>query len=220
MEEGDDMAQAVIFDLDGVIVDTAKFHYEGWKKLADELGVPFDEKANEKLRGIPRRESLIAMLGYTPDEDKIKDYTDRKNNYYLEKVKTLKPKDTLPGARALIDNLKAAGFKVAVASSSKNARLVLDLLEMTSIFDAIVDGNEISQGKPDPELFLKAAAMLQVEPAHCLVVEDAASGVDAALAGGMKALGLGQPDTLGKAQRVVDSLEKIDVTAVKALIAG
>lgn len=214
------MAEAVIFDLDGVIVDTAKFHYESWKELADELGVPFDEKANEKLRGIPRRESLIAMLGYTPDEDKIKEYTDRKNNYYLEKVKSLKPGDTLPGARTLIDNLKAAGLKVAVASSSKNARLVLDLLEMTATFDAIVDGNEINQGKPDPELFLKAAAMLQVEVDHCLVVEDAASGVEAALAGGMKALGLGNPDALGKAQRVVDSLEKIDVAAVRALIAG
>lgn len=214
------MSRAAIFDLDGVIVDTALYHYQGWKMLADELTIPFDEKANEKLRGIPRRESLLAMLGYNPGEEKIQAYSDKKNAYYLEKVKTLKPSDTLPGAKELIDDLKAAGFKVALASSSKNARLVLDLIEMTSAFDAIVDGNEISKGKPDPELFLKAAKLLGTDSKDSLVVEDAESGVEAALAAGMTAIGIGKPEVLGKAQLVVDSLTQVNVATVEKILAS
>lgn len=212
------MTQAVIFDLDGVIVDTALFHYQGWKMLADELGIAFDEKSNEKLRGIPRRESLLAMLGYNPGEDKIKAYCDKKNDYYLEKVKALKLSDTLPGAKELIEQLKKAGFKTAMASSSKNARLVLDLIGMTGEFDAIVDGNEIEKGKPDPELFLKAAGLLGIEPADCLVIEDAESGVAAALAAGMTAIGVGNQEALGQADLVVDSLEKVDVATIEKFL--
>lgn len=212
------MSQAVIFDLDGVIVDTATYHYQGWKMLADELGVPFDEQANEKLRGVPRRESLLALLGYNPGEDKIKTYTDKKNDFYLEKVKTLQPSDTLPGAKELIQALKSSGFKVALASSSKNARLVLDLIQMTEMFDAIVDGTEISKGKPDPELFVKAAQLLGVSADQSLVVEDAESGVAAAKAAGMAAIGVGNQTALAQANLVVTSLEEVDVDKIKAII--
>jgi len=212
------MKKAVIFDLDGVIVDTALFHYEGWKRLADELGVPFDKKANEKLRGVPRRESLLALLGYNPGEEKIKEYTDRKNEYYLQMVNKLKPSDTLPGARQILRDLKANGFKLALGSSSKNARLVLRLIDMTEKFDAIVDGTEISKGKPDPELFIKCAQRLEVEPINCLVVEDAESGIEAAIAAGMHTLGIGSPESLGRAQRVVNGLDEIDVAGIASLI--
>ncbi len=214
------MNKAVIFDLDGVIVDTAEFHYRGWKRLADQLGVKFDEAANEKLRGIPRRESLIAMLGYTPTEDKIKEYSDQKNEYYLKLVQTLKPKDLLPGVKALLPALKKAGYKIALASSSKNARLVLKLVGLSQMFHAVVDGNEIVKGKPNPELFLKAAQRLGVEPVNCLVVEDAESGIEAAVAAGMHTLGVGKPESMGFAQRVVANLSQIDLPNIARLIEG
>jgi len=214
------MNKAVIFDLDGVIVDTALFHYKGWKRLADELKVPFDEQANEKLRGVPRRESLLAMLGYNPGEAKSKEYTDRQNAYSLEMVNTLKPADTLPGVLPILDGLKKDGYKIAVASSSKNAKLVLKLIGLDKAFHAVVDGNDIVKGKPDPELFLKAAARLKVEPVNCLVVEDAESGIDAAIAAGMHALGLGKPDYLPRAERVVSGLDKIDVAAMERMLEG
>lgn len=214
------MPQAVLFDLDGVIVDTALFHYRGWKRLADELGVPFDEKANEKLRGVPRRESLLAMLGYTPGEDKIREYMDRKNRYYLDMVARLRPADTLPGVRPLLAALRRAGLKLALASSSKNARLVLKRLQLEKAFDAVVDGNDIQKGKPDPELFITSALRLRVAPQDCLVVEDAASGIAAGAAAGMHTLGLGNPEHLGQAERVVSGLDQINLDDVLQLLAG
>lgn len=214
------MQKAVLFDLDGVIVDTALYHYQGWKKLADELGIPFDEKANEKLRGVPRRESLLALMGRNPGEDKIKEYTDRKNQYYLKMVHTLKPQDTLPGAKVMLAALRDAGVKVALGSSSKNARLVLKLLKLTKAFDAIVDGTEIKKGKPDPELFIKCAQRLGIEPRNCLVVEDAESGIEAAVEAGMHTLGIGDPQNLRRAQRVVSGLDQIDMDGLVGLIDG
>jgi len=215
-----DTKKAVIFDLDGVIVDTAVFHYQGWKRLADELNVPFDVQANEKLRGVPRRESLLALLGYNPGEEKIKEYTDRKNQYYLELVSTLKPGNLLPGAGELLKGLRQAGFKVALASSSKNAKLVLGKIGIAAAFDAIVDGNEIIHGKPAPELFIKAGWKLNVEPVNCLVVEDAESGIEAGIAAGMHTLGVGNPASLSRAERVVSSLAEIDVEGVRELTTG
>lgn len=214
------MSQAVLFDLDGVIVDTALFHYRGWKRLADELGVPFDEKANEKLRGVPRRESLLAMLGYTPGEDKIQEYMDRKNRYYLDMVARLRPSDILPGVKPLLAALRKAGLRLALASSSKNARLVLKRLQLENTFDAVVDGNDIQKGKPDPELFLTSAKRLGVSPQDCLVVEDAASGIEAAVAAGMHTLGLGSPEHLGQAERVVAGLDRVGLQDILQLLSG
>jgi beta-phosphoglucomutase len=212
--------QGVIFDLDGVIVDTAVFHYQAWKKLADELGISFDEPANEKLRGIPRRESLLALMGFNPGEEKIREYMDRKNVYYLEMVKTIKSGEMLPGVGNLLAELKSQGYKLALASSSKNARLVLEKLGITPVFEAIVDGNETTKGKPDPELFLKAALKLDVLPSDCLVVEDAESGIAAGIAAGMHTIGVGNPQALARADCIVSRTAQIDSAMVREFLLG
>lgn len=215
------MKKAVLFDLDGVIVDTALYHYKGWKMLADKLGVSFDEQANEKLRGVPRRESLLMLLGNkNPGEDKIKAWCDLKNAFYLEKVKGIKPQDALPGAAHLLQALRKAGYKIALGSSSKNAKLVLKLLKLTNAFDTIVDGTQITKGKPDPELFITGAQRLGVAPENCLVVEDAESGIEAGIAAGMHTLGIGKPENLGNAERVIAGLHEIDVQGIAAILAG
>ncbi len=208
----------VIYDLDGVIVDTAKYHYLGWKKLADELKVPFDEHRNEALKGVNRRDSLIALLGYTPSEDKITEWCDRKNRYYLDYVATVSRRDMLPGALERVEEVRKAGWKQAVASSSKNAPLILDKLDITQYFDAVVDGNATEKGKPDPELFLIASRRLGLPPENLLVVEDAASGVQAAKAGGMRALGLGDPKVLAQADRVVKDLSQITLAGIEQML--
>ncbi|MCK5219031.1 beta-phosphoglucomutase [bacterium] len=215
-----EIKQGVIFDLDGVIVDSAVFHYRAWKKLADELGISFNEQANEKLRGIPRRESLLALMGFNPGEDKILEYMDRKNTYYLEMVETIKTGDMLPGVDNLLVELKSGGFKLALASSSKNARLVLGKLGITTVFDAIVDGNETTKGKPDPELFLKAAHELGVLPSSCLVVEDAESGIAAGIAAGMHTIGVGNPQALARAECIVSRTAQIDSAMVIKVLSG
>ena len=210
--------KGVIFDLDGVIVNTAKFHYLGWKKLADGLGIPFDEAKNEKLKGVNRRDSLIALLGYTPDEKRIAEYCDRKNGYYLEYVKNIDRGEILPGALEIIKAIKKDGsWKQALASSSKNARLVLKKLDIDGYFDAIVDGTETERAKPDPELFLKAASIMGLSADEVVVVEDAESGIEAAKRGKMLAIGLGDPKILGKADLVVKDLSFIDINAIEKL---
>jgi beta-phosphoglucomutase len=210
--------KGIIYDLDGVIVDTAKYHYLGWKKLADELKVPFDEHRNEALKGVNRRGSLIALLGYTPAEDKINEWCDRKNRYYLDFVATVSRKDMLPGSLERLEEVKKAGWKQALASSSKNAPLILEKLDITKYFDAVVDGNATEKGKPDPELFLIAARKLGLPASDLLVVEDAASGVQAAKAGGFRALGLGDPKALAQADRVVQDLSKITLAGFEEML--
>lgn len=210
--------KGVIFDLDGVIVDTAKFHYKGWKKLADEIGIPFDEVKNEKLKGVNRRDSLIALLGKTPDEKTITEFCDRKNKYYLEYVATIDKKDILPGAMDMIESIKKnPEWKQALGSSSKNARLVLSKLNIDSYFDAIVDGSETKKAKPDPELFLTAAKRLNLSVNDVVVVEDAESGVEAAKRGGMLCIGLGDPKILGKADLIVKDLSFINLAKIEEL---
>jgi len=210
--------KGVIFDLDGVIVDTAKYHYLGWKKLADELGVPFDEQRNERLKGVSRRESLILLLGYTPDDQKMKEWCDRKNGYYLEFVSRIDRSEFLPGSLALLEEIRTApGWKQALASASKNAQLILQRLAIGNLFHAIVDGNDIEKTKPDPEIFSKAAARLDVPPDRCVVVEDAEAGVQAAKAAGMRAIGLGQPDVLREADLVVPDLAHIRLSDIELL---
>lgn len=202
--------QGIIFDLDGVITDTSEFHYLAWKKLADEQGIPFDREANEGLRGIPRRESLMAILqGRPATEAQIQDMMERKNKYYIELMQSITPKDLLPGAGDLLEELQAAGIKIALGSSSKNARTVIQRLGIEDKFVAIADGYSVAKSKPAPDLFLFAAQELGVSPQNCIVVEDATAGIEAGLAAGMKVVGLGPNERVGKAHIVLPSLEGV-----------
>ena len=185
------MIKAVLFDLDGVIVSTDRCHYRAWKRMADEEGIYFDEKINDRLRGVSRMASLEIVLERSPrayTEEEKAALAARKNDYYKDLIRELTPADILPGAMENLNELKKNGILVAVGSSSKNTPLILRQIGLDAFFDAVSDGNNISHSKPDPEVFLKAAEMLGVEPADCLVVEDADAGIEAGRRGGMKTL--------------------------------
>jgi len=204
------MIRAFIFDLDGVITDTAEYHYRAWKRLADEAGLPFMREDNEHLRGISRRESLMLMLkGRFYPEEKIQEMMARKNNYYLDFIKEISPHDLLPGAKELLEEIHAAGLKNALGSASKNAGEVLDRLGIRSLFDAISDGHSVERQKPAPDLFLHAAEQLNLPPAECVVVEDAAAGIEAARAGGFRSIGLGPVGRVGNADAVFPDLSGV-----------
>lgn len=185
---------AVIFDLDGVIVSTDEYHYLAWKKMSDQEEIPFDREVNNRLRGVSRRESLEIILensnrSYREDE-KI-ELAERKNRYYQELLRQVNPDDLLPGVTEVLACLKQNGIRTAIGSSSRNARLILGQTGMLKAFDAIADGNDIARSKPDPEVFLLAAARLGVSPAACVVVEDAVAGIEAAHDAGMLVVGVG-----------------------------
>jgi len=199
--------QGVIFDLDGVLTETAEYHYRGWQRLADEEGIPFDRQANEAMRGLSRQDSLLQMLGdRSRTQEQLQEMMERKNRYYLEFIKDVSPADLLPGAVELLDELRSAGIKVAIGSASKNAQEVIQRLGVGDRVDTISDGYSVTRSKPAPDLFLHAAAQLGLAPEHCVVVEDAASGVEAALAAGMWAVGLGPVERVGAAHVVLPSL--------------
>lgn len=201
------MIRAFIFDLDGVITDTAEYHYRGWKRLAEEEGLPFSREENEHLRGVPRRESLMLILkDRVYPEEKILEMMERKNNYYLAFIKEITPRDLLPGAKELLEEIRAAGLKNALGSASKNAGEVIERLGIRDLFDAISDGFSVVRQKPAPDLFLHAAGQLGLAPAECVVVEDAAAGIEAALAGGFHSIGLGPQERVGKAEAVFPNL--------------
>lgn len=202
--------QGFIFDLDGVLTDTAELHYRAWQKLADEEGLPFDRQANEMLRGVSRRESLMRIIGNRQySEDQILEMMERKNRYYVESIKSISQKDLLPGVVTFIDELRSAGIKIALGSASKNARPIIEQLGIAERMDAIADGHSVQQSKPAPDLFLHAASQLGLKPSQCVVVEDAESGVQAALAGGMRAVGLGPTQRVGAAHVVLPSLQEV-----------
>lgn len=186
--------QAIIFDLDGVICHTDRYHYLAWKQLADELGIYFDESINHRLRGVSRMESLEIVLErsdrtFTEEEKRV--YAEKKNDAYKELLKQMSPKDLSEEVKQTLDALRAKGLKLGIGSSSKNAGFILNRIGLEGYFDAVCDGNCISRSKPDPEVFVKAAEMLGVPPEHCLVVEDAKAGVHAAVAGGMDCAAIG-----------------------------
>jgi beta-phosphoglucomutase len=184
--------RAVIFDLDGVLTDTAEYHFQAWKRLADEEGIPFTRADNEALRGVSRRQSLELLLKGRPvTEAQAQALMERKNAYYNELIKQISPADLLPGVRELLAELRQAGLKIAVASASKNARAVLDGLRIWDSVDALADGYSVARTKPAPDLFLHAAAQVGCPPSACLAVEDAAAGIEAAEAAGMWTLALG-----------------------------
>jgi len=211
------MIQAFLFDLDGVLTDTSEFHYRGWKRLADEEGLPFDRDDNEALRGVSRRESLLLMLkGRAIPEATLQTWMERKNTYYLELVTAMNPGDLLPGALDLLQEIRTAGLRIAIASSSKNAPLVIDRLQIALAIDALVDGNLVTRSKPEPDLFIKAAQLLRVLPNEAVVVEDAAAGVEAGKAGGMWTVGLGPVERVGMADLVLPSLEGVHLSRILA----
>ena len=204
------MIRAFIFDLDGVITDTAEYHYRGWKRLADEEGLPFTREDNEHLRGIPRRESLMLILkDRLYPEEKIQELMERKNGYYLEFIKEISPRDLLPGAKDLLEEIREAGLKNALGSASKNAGEVIERLGIQSLFDAVSDGHSVERQKPAPDLFLHAAHQLNLSPAECVVVEDAAAGIEAARAGQFRSVGLGPDERVGKADVIFPSLSGV-----------
>lgn len=186
---------ALIFDLDGVLVFTDKFHYLAWKSVADELGIPFDEKVNDRLRGVSRMDSLEIILeryhGVPLTAEEKQQIAAKKNDLYRSYLATMTEKDVSDEVRATLAELKNRGYLLALGSSSKNAKYILEKVDLLSAFDKISDGNNIVRSKPDPEVFLKAAEFLGVSPATCAVVEDAKAGIDAAKAGGMLAVGIG-----------------------------
>jgi beta-phosphoglucomutase len=207
---------AVIFDLDGVITDTARYHYLAWKRLADGIDTPFDEAFNEQLKGIDRMGSLDLILARAPrafsDSEKLA-LADAKNRHYQELVATMTPADLLPGALAALEQVRQAGLPIGLASVSKNAFTVLDRLGIRDRFDDVVDAATVKQGKPHPEIFLTAAAHLGVAPADCLGVEDAAAGVASIKDAGMFAVGVGDAQLLARADRIIASMKEFDLFA-------
>lgn len=202
--------QGVIFDLDGVLTDTAEYHYLAWQRLADEESIPFNRQDNEALRGVSRRASLMRIIGDRKySEAQIQEMMERKNSYYAEFIQNITSKNLLPGAIALLDELRQVGIKIAIGSASKNARPVIERLGIADKIDAIADGYSVQKPKPAPDLFLFAAQQLGLPPQQCVVVEDAGVGVEAALAAGMWAIGLGPSERVGAAHIVLPSLAGI-----------
>jgi beta-phosphoglucomutase len=215
------MQKAVIFDLDGVITDTAEFHYKAWKILADKVGVPFDEEANESLKGIDRMGSLRWILARGKkqlSDAQMMQLADDKNKDYQALIAQMQEDDIFPGVKELILTLKANGYLIGLASVSKNAQFVLQRLNITELFDYVADAASIVNSKPDPEIFLTVAKHLQVEPANCVGVEDAVAGIAAIKAAGMPAIGVGDPLILVEADRVVAKTGVISVDLIEQLL--
>jgi len=217
------LIKAVIFDLDGVIVDTAHYHFLAWKRLASELGIDLTKEDNEKLKGVSRMHSLEIILGLGGGSIELTPYekeklANKKNAWFVDYLERMVPEEIFPGVKVLLQKLRERGIKVGLASSSKNATTVLQLLHIQNEFDIVVDGNMVINSKPDPEIFLLAAEKLGIAPANCVVFEDAQAGVEAALAAGMKCVGVGHADQLGKADRIIAQtgdfkLETLEVLA-------
>lgn len=208
---------ACIFDLDGVIVDTAKYHFQAWQRLAHELGFDFTEKQNERLKGVSRTRSLEILLeigNLSLSQEQKEQLAHRKNNWYVELINQMTPDEILPGAKAFLQALKEEDIKIALGSASKNAMTILQHIAMDHFFDAIIDGNKVSKAKPDPEVFLKGAEALQVAPPYCVVFEDAQAGIEAARNGHMHCVGVGSPEHLHAADFVIGSLQEITPTAL------
>lgn len=214
-------ACGALFDLDGVITDTSELHYQSWQRIADELGVAFDRAANEQLRGLSRPESLAALLGARAeefDDTRKSEILRQKNEDYLERVARLGPGDVFGGISDLLRELRSRGVRLAVASSSRNARRVIERLGIVELFDAIVDGNDAPRSKPHPQVFCVAAERLGLLAERCVVIEDAESGVAAGLAAGMFVVGVGPAERVGRATTRVERPEELQSGVILALL--
>lgn len=212
------LTRACIFDLDGVIVDTARYHFLAWKKLTDQLGIDFTDVDNERLKGVSRMASLDIILGIgnlNSDAKRKLEYATLKNEWYLEFINKMSPEEILPGSIEFIQELKKADIRVAIGSASKNTPVILKRVGISELFDAVVDGNIIREAKPNPEVFLKAAEMVDVKPGNCTVFEDASAGVQAALHAGMMCIGVGASEVLSAAHFVVHGLYEMDLLKLR-----
>lgn len=210
--------RAAIFDLDGVIVDTAKYHYLAWKRLAKEYGFDFTEADNERLKGISRFQSLEILLeigGLTFDEATKVEMATRKNEWYIDYIRHMDVSEILPGATEYLQNIRAKGIKTALGSASRNAPLILERLGISTFFDVVVDGNKVTKVKPDPEVFLRAAEELHIPSASCVVFEDAEAGIEAARRAGMGTVGIGNAHTLKEADIVIPGLFELVVISAQ-----
>jgi len=211
--------RAALFDLDGVLVDTAKYHYLAWKRLADELGFAFTPEHNERLKGVSRMRSLEILLevgGLHPPAAEREKMAAQKNAWYVEMLGELTESDVLPGAREALQAMRERGIRTALGSASRNTPLILDKLRIAPLLDAVIDGNIAGRAKPDPQVFLLGAQALGVAPAECVVFEDALAGIEAAHAGGMAAVGVGAAENLPGADLLVPGLYALDVDAMLA----
>jgi beta-phosphoglucomutase len=211
---------ACIFDLDGVIVDTARYHYMAWKRLTDQLGIRFTEEDNERLKGVSRMASLDIILEIgkrkVAGEQKL-EYATLKNDWYIEYISKMTPDEILPGSLEFINELRNANIRVAIGSASKNTPMILERVGILKLFDAVADGNIISKAKPDPEVFIKAAEMTGTKPWNCVVFEDAAAGIQAALNAGMMCIGIGSPEILAQAHFVISGLNEMNLAKLRTI---
>lgn len=210
--------KACLFDLDGVLVDTAKYHYLAWKRLAEELGFVFTPEDNERLKGVSRMASLDILLevgGLELDDATKSALADKKNRWYVEYISHMDEQEILPGALPFLRELRENGILIALGSASKNAMTILNNTGLVPYFDAIIDGTKTASAKPDPEVFLLGARELGAQPQECVVFEDAEAGIEAAKRAGMRSIGIGSPEVLGAADAVVPSLQ--DMTTVRLL---
>ncbi len=210
--------KACLFDLDGVLVDTAIYHFQAWKNLGKKFNYELTEEQNEQLKGVSRVESLnkiLAWANYTASETQKNAWLVEKNEEYLRLISNMNPSEILPGVIDFLTQIKALGYQIALGSASKNAEIILEKTGLISWFDLIIDGNKVSQSKPDPEVFLKGAEGLGVAPEACIVFEDAQAGVEAAKAGNMRAIGIGEAETLALADKIIPNF--VGVNAVDLL---
>ncbi len=210
--------KACIFDLDGVIVDTAKYHYLAWSELAENLGFSFSEQQNEQLKGVSRVESLEILLkiGKLHFDEKTKiQLADKKNKRYVEFISQMTPDEILPGVIDFLNELKRHNIKTALGSASKNARMILEKIDMLNYFDAVIDGTKVSKAKPAPEVFLKGAEALNIAPENCVVFEDAFAGIDAAKNARMKSIGIGSKANLPNADIVIGQFVDFSLSKLK-----
>lgn len=212
--------KACIFDLDGVIVDTAVYHYKAWRKLANQLGFDFTEEQNEELKGISRIESLKIILnwgGITKSEAEMEELAKLKNTWYVDMITKMTPDEILPGAKEFLELVRSKNYLTALGSASKNSETILNQIGIIDLFDALVDGNKVTKSKPNPEVFLVGAKELNVKPEECVVFEDAIAGVQAAKHGNMKTVGICKADILKEADLVVAGLHEMTIEKLENL---
>lgn len=217
------MLKAVLFDLDGVITDSARYHYLAWKELADSLGIPFDEAYNEKLKGISRMESLNLLLAngnskVTFSEKEKEELADKKNDVYKELIKQITPNDILPGVKELLIGLKDRNIKTCVCSVSRNAFFIIDSLGLNGYFDHIIDASRIKNAKPDSDIFAVGAYVLGAAPEECIGVEDAQAGIEAIHKAGIRAVGVGTKEQMAKAELILPHMESLNCEMLVSLV--